>query len=34
VELVEATGRPWHDRPGPLAVAPSPGDGWYLDESG
>ena len=33
-ELVEATGRPWHDRPGSLAGAPDPGEGWYLDHSG
>ena len=30
-DLVEAAGRPWHDRPGRLATAPMPGDGWYRD---
>lgn len=34
VELVEATGRPWDDRPGPLAGSPDPGERWYLDGSG
>jgi tagatose-1,6-bisphosphate aldolase len=28
-ELVDARGRPWHDRPGRVASAPQPGDGWY-----
>ena len=28
-DLVDAGGRPWHDRPNRLAAAPTPGDGWY-----
>jgi tagatose-1,6-bisphosphate aldolase len=28
-ELVDAVGRPWHERPGRVASAPQPGDGWY-----
>jgi tagatose 1,6-diphosphate aldolase len=28
-DLVDAVGRPWHDRPGRVASAPQPGDGWY-----
>jgi len=31
VDLVEAAGNPWHARPGRLAEAPSPGDGWYRE---
>ena len=31
VDLVDAAGRPWHERPGRLHDAPSPGDGWYRD---
>jgi tagatose 1,6-diphosphate aldolase len=31
VELVDAVGHPWLARPGPLAEAPSPGDGWYRE---
>jgi tagatose-1,6-bisphosphate aldolase len=29
VELADATGRPWHDRPNRLTALPVPGDGWY-----
>jgi tagatose 1,6-diphosphate aldolase len=29
--IVDAAGRPWHERPGRLTTAPNPGDGWYLD---
>ena len=29
VDLVEAAGRPWHDRPSRLTTSPLPGDGWY-----
>src|SRR5450759_3388018 len=29
VDLVDAAGRPWHERPNRLMAAPSPGDGWY-----
>ena len=28
-DLVDAVGRPWDDRPGRVASAPQPGDGWY-----
>jgi len=28
-DLVDAAGRPWHDRPGRLTTSPMPGDGWY-----
>jgi len=31
VDLVDAAGRPWLARPGRLAEAPSPGDGWYRE---
>ena len=31
VDLVDAMGRPWHDRPNPLADAAVPGEGWYRD---
>ena len=31
VDLVDAAGQPWHARPGRLADAPAPGDGWYRD---
>ena len=31
VELVDAVGHPWQERPGRLHDAPSPGDGWYRD---
>ena len=31
VELVDAVGHPWQERPGRLMDAPSPGDGWYRD---
>jgi tagatose 1,6-diphosphate aldolase len=31
VDLVDAIGRPWHDRPNPLADAHVPGEGWYQD---
>ncbi len=31
VDLVDAAGRPWHERPGPAATSPTPGDGWYRD---
>jgi tagatose-1,6-bisphosphate aldolase len=30
-DIADAAGRPWHDRPGPLATAPDPADGWYQD---
>ena len=30
-DLVESAGRPWHDRPGRLTSAPTPGDGWYRE---
>ena len=29
VDLVDALGRPWHERPNRLTAAPLPGDGWY-----
>jgi tagatose 1,6-diphosphate aldolase len=29
VDLADARGRSWRDRPGPLASAPEPGEGWY-----
>ncbi len=29
--IVEANGRPWHDRPSRVADAPMPGDGWYRE---
>ena len=29
VELADAAGRPWHDRPNRLTALPDPGDGWY-----
>ena len=29
VELADATGRPWYDRPNRLTALPDPGDGWY-----
>jgi tagatose 1,6-diphosphate aldolase len=28
-DLVDATARPWHDRPNRLTTAPVPGEGWY-----
>ena len=31
VDLVDAVGRPWHSRPGPLATSAQPGDGWYRE---
>jgi tagatose 1,6-diphosphate aldolase len=31
VDLVERSGRPWHERPSRLTTAPIPGDGWYRD---
>jgi len=31
VRLVEATGRPWFDRPNGTTVARAPGDGWYRE---
>ena len=31
VELVDALGRPWHERPNRLTAAPAPGDGWYRE---
>jgi tagatose 1,6-diphosphate aldolase len=31
VELVDRVGRPWHERPGRIASAPPPGDGWYRE---
>jgi tagatose 1,6-diphosphate aldolase len=30
-DLVEAVGRPWHDRPSRLTSAPMPGDDWYRE---
>jgi tagatose-1,6-bisphosphate aldolase len=30
-DLVDATGRPWHDRSSRVASLPTPGDGWYRD---
>jgi tagatose-1,6-bisphosphate aldolase len=29
VRLVDEAGTPWHARPNPVTVAPTPGDGWY-----
>jgi tagatose 1,6-diphosphate aldolase len=29
VDVVDALGRPWNERPGRLTTAPLPGDGWY-----
>jgi tagatose-1,6-bisphosphate aldolase len=29
VGLVDRLGRPWHERPSPIATSPSPGEGWY-----
>jgi tagatose-1,6-bisphosphate aldolase len=29
VDLVDREGHPWHARPGRIATAPEPGDGWY-----
>jgi tagatose-1,6-bisphosphate aldolase len=29
VDLADARGRSWHERPGPLASVPEPGEGWY-----
>jgi tagatose-1,6-bisphosphate aldolase len=29
VELADAAGRPWHERPNRLTSLPDPGDGWY-----
>ncbi len=29
--IVEANGRPWHDRQSRVADAPMPGDGWYRE---
>ncbi len=34
VELVDALGRPWDDRAGPLVPTPEPGDGWYRGYAG
>jgi tagatose 1,6-diphosphate aldolase len=31
VELVDAVGRPWHERPSRVASAAVPGDGWYRE---
>jgi tagatose 1,6-diphosphate aldolase len=31
VDLVDTVGHPWQARPGRLADAPAPGDGWYRD---
>jgi tagatose 1,6-diphosphate aldolase len=31
VDLVDAVGRPWHDRPSPLSAAPIPGEGWFRE---
>ncbi len=30
-DLVDASGHAWHERPGRLASAPVPGDGWYRE---
>ncbi len=30
-ELVDARGRPWHERSSRLTAAPVPGDGWYRE---
>ena len=30
-DLVDRTGRPWHDRPNRFTNAPPPGDGWYRE---
>ncbi len=30
-DLVDAVGRPWHERRGRLSTAPLPGDGWYRE---
>jgi tagatose-1,6-bisphosphate aldolase len=30
-DLVDAVGRPWHERPSRVASAPMPGDGWYRE---
>ncbi len=30
-DVVDGAGRPWHERPGRLASAPMPDDGWYRD---
>jgi len=30
-DLVDAAGRPWHERPSRIAAAPMPGDGWYRE---
>jgi len=29
VDLADSRGRSWRERPGPLASAPEPGEGWY-----
>jgi len=29
VDLADREGHPWHERPGRIATAPEPGDGWY-----
>lgn len=31
VDLADEFGRPWHERPGPLAFMPDPGEGWYRE---
>ena len=31
VDLVDASGRPWHERPNRLTAGPAPGDGWYSE---
>ena len=30
-DLVDAAGRPWHERPNRLTTAPVPGEGWYRE---
>jgi hypothetical protein len=30
-DLVDAAGRPWHQRPSRRGVAPLPADGWYRE---
>ena len=30
-DLVDAAGRPWHERPNRLMTAPVPGEGWYRE---
>ena len=32
VDLADSVGRPWHERPSLLSLAPAPGEGWYRDD--